>query len=204
MGLSGAAYLIESCVVSYWALFLSLAVFLLMGVKLNWKFFQPTPASEWITRDDANPASDLIPLIDPLIAPQEGCKLKVVSYAFSEDAHWHDDDTWNNRLRDWSKNGVEMQLIGGHPHKPRSKEFLEELAKCGNVEVRFLKTPPTRHSVIVSCNDKSFIWIEERHKDDDTAHGIFYKNSPNPDELEKAHRMFNALWDTGAKQSTAM
>lgn len=199
------AHLIESCVVSYWAFFLSLAVFLIMGVKLNWKFFQPTPASGWITRDGAKPASDLIPLIDPLIDPQEDCKLKVVSYAFSEDAHWHDNDTWTSHLRDWSKNGVEMQLIGGYPKEPSSKKFLEELEKHDNVEVRFLKAPPTRHSVIVSCNDKSFIWIEERHKDDDTAHGIFYKSSPDLDELEKAHRMFNTLWGAGTEQqSTAM
>lgn len=204
MEISIAMDLIKSCVVSYWAFFLSLVVFLIMGFKLDWEFFQPTPARGWITRDDAKPASDLVPLINPLIDSQEDCKLKVVSYMFSEDAHWHDNDTWIGHLRDWSKNGVKMQLIGGYPQKSGSKQFLEEVAKYDNVEVRFLKIPPTRHSVIVSCNDKSFIWIEEQHKDDDTAHGIFYKNSPDFNELEKAHRMFNALWDAGTKLSIAM
>lgn len=195
---------IKLFVIHWWALILSLVLFLIIGFKLNWNFFQPNPARGWITLDKAKPASDLIPIIDPIMDTQKDCKLKVLSYAFSEDAHWKKGDIWTSHLLDWSKNGVEMKLIGGNPQKPESKEFLEELTKHDNVEVRFLKNPPIRHNVIVSCDDKSLIWIEERHKDGDTAHGIFYKISPDHDELEKAHRMFNTLWNVGTKQSTAM
>lgn len=195
--------LIKLCVVQYWAVFISLALLLIIGFKLNWEFFPHTPTTGWINLGVANPASDLIPLINH-IDLQEDCELKVVSYVFSEDAHWREGDPWTDHLSDWSKKGVKMQFIGGYPHKKESEEFLEELVKHGDVEVRFLKTPPTRHSVIVSCGAKSFIWIEEQHKDDDTAHGVFYKNAPDLDELEKAHKMFNSLWERGITRSTAM
>ena len=204
MGIVITMDLIKSFVVCNWALLVSLMLLLIIGFKLNWKFFSPTPAPGWTHFNVANPASDLVPLIDPIIDSQEACDLKVVSYVFSEDAHWRDGDPWTDRLYGWAKKGVKMQFIGGYPYKKESNEFLEKLVKLGDVKVKFLETPPTCHSVIVSCGDKSFIWIEEKHKDDNTAHGIFYKNDPTPDELEKAYRRFDSLWGKGAAQSTAM
>lgn len=182
---------IESCIVHYWALFLSFALFLIIGFKSKWDFFPATPAPGWEHNNVANPATALIPIIDP----KEGCELKIVSYKFSEDAHWHDDDLWSSHLQDWSRSGVKIKLVGGRPQEEESKEFLKTFVELG-AEVRFLKKPPTRHIVI--CSDKPLIWIEEYHKENNTAHRVFYNIDPEPNDLVKAHKMFDSLWSRGA------
>jgi hypothetical protein len=126
------------------------------------------------------------------LKPTRNSVLKIVTHNFPKQVY--NSAAWNDKLREWKNNGVEIRILGG-PNM-QARHSVEVLIKEGIIKVKQLKKPLTYHLNIASSPNQ--LWVEEHHKDG-AAFDCTFTSEPYEWIWRKANEYFDNLWDKGRR-----